>query len=38
MGTKGGDSMICEDHVHPSDYGHARVAAIFADATRLGGP
>ena len=29
------DELVCEDHVHPNDRGHAAIAAIFAGATRL---
>lgn len=34
MGAEGADALICEDHVHPNDRGHALIADIFADATR----
>lgn len=34
MGAEGGDSLICEDHVHPNDLGHAEIAEIFAGAQR----
>ncbi|WP_309083732.1 SGNH/GDSL hydrolase family protein [Chelativorans sp.] len=37
MGAEGGDLLLSEDHVHPNDAGHAKIAEIFADATRLGG-
>jgi lysophospholipase L1-like esterase len=36
MGREGGDALISDDHVHPNDAGHARIAAIFADATQAG--
>jgi lysophospholipase L1-like esterase len=29
------DSLILPDHVHPNPAGHARIASIFASATRL---
>jgi lysophospholipase L1-like esterase len=35
MRTEGGDALISEDHVHPNDQGHARIAEIFAAAMRL---
>ncbi|HEV7275745.1 MAG TPA: SGNH/GDSL hydrolase family protein [Devosiaceae bacterium] len=34
MGAEGGDELVCADHVHPNDRGHARIAEIFADASR----
>lgn len=36
MGAEGGDALIAPDHVHPNDRGHAKIAEIFAAATRLG--
>jgi lysophospholipase L1-like esterase len=36
MRAEGGDSLVSEDHVHPNDAGHARIAEIFAAATRPG--
>ena len=38
MGAEGADALISADHVHPNDRGHARIAEIFAAATRLGDP
>jgi lysophospholipase L1-like esterase len=38
MGAEGGDGLISDDHVHPNDLGHAKIAEIFAEATPLGGP
>ena len=35
MGAEGGDSLILPDHVHPNAAGHAKIAEIFAAATRL---
>ncbi len=35
MGEEGGDALISDDHVHPNDAGHAVIATIFAEATRL---
>ena len=35
MRAEGGDSLISPDHVHPNDSGHEKIAAIFAEATRL---
>jgi lysophospholipase L1-like esterase len=35
MGAEGGDSLILPDHVHPNEAGQAKIAEIFADATRL---
>lgn len=35
MGAEGGDSLILPDHIHPNAAGHARIAEIFAAATRL---
>ena len=34
MATEGGDALIGDDHVHPNEAGHARIAEIFAAATR----
>jgi lysophospholipase L1-like esterase len=36
MGAEGGDGLISEDHVHPNDRGHAKIAEIVAHATRQG--
>jgi lysophospholipase L1-like esterase len=38
MGAEGGDALLSEDHVHPNDTGHARIAEIFADALIPGAP
>ena len=35
MLAAGGDALILPDHVHPNAEGHARIAGIFASATRL---
>jgi len=35
MTAEGGDALIRDDHVHPNEAGHARIAEIFAAATRL---
>jgi lysophospholipase L1-like esterase len=35
MAAEGGDGLISEDHVHPNDQGHAKIAEIFAAATRI---
>ena len=34
MAAEGGDALILADNVHPNPAGHARIAAIFAEATR----
>lgn len=34
MATEGGNALICDDHVHPNEAGHARITEIFAAATR----
>jgi lysophospholipase L1-like esterase len=38
MGAEGGDALLSEDHVHPNDAGHAKIAEIFADATQEAAP
>lgn len=35
MADEGGDALILPDNVHPNAAGHARIAEIFASATRL---
>ena len=35
MATEGGDALILPDNVHPNAAGHAKIAEIFASATRL---
>src|SRR5690606_26056196 len=35
MAAEGGDALILPDNVHPNAAGHSKIAAIFADATRL---
>lgn len=35
MAAEGGNTLILPDHVHPNAAGHARIAGIFAEATRL---
>jgi lysophospholipase L1-like esterase len=35
MTLEGGDALISEDFVHPNDAGHAKIAEIFAAATRI---
>lgn len=35
LAASGGDALILPDHVHPNAEGHARIAEIFASATRL---
>jgi lysophospholipase L1-like esterase len=32
MADEGGDALLSEDHVHPNDAGHAKIAEIFAAA------
>jgi lysophospholipase L1-like esterase len=34
MAEEGGDALICDDHVHPDDAGHAVIADAFALAER----
>jgi lysophospholipase L1-like esterase len=34
MTEEGGDALILPDHVHPSQAGHEKIAAIFAGATQ----
>lgn len=33
--AEGGDALIRDDHVHPNEAGHAKIAEIFAGATRM---
>lgn len=35
MAVEGGDTLILPDNVHPNAAGHAKLAEIFAEATRL---
>jgi len=35
MQREGGDALLSDDYVHPNDEGHAKIAQIFASATRL---
>jgi lysophospholipase L1-like esterase len=35
MAKEGGDALILPDHVHPNAAGHAKIAEIFSEATRL---
>jgi lysophospholipase L1-like esterase len=35
MGREGGDALLSGDQVHPNDAGHAKIAEIFAGATRV---
>ena len=35
MAAEGGDTLILPDNVHPNAAGHAKIAEIFAEATRL---
>lgn len=35
---EGGDSLVCNDHLHPNDRGHAKIAETFVTAARLGDP